>query len=499
VATKKDLVEAYSFSRRRLVTAFLSGAPGGREVEPNRPGRAIIGGVALAVLLVAGAAVLGILKVPVDIDWSSEDLVSEEGTSADFAVFPDDEAENGVVLRPIANVTSAMLLFGSDVDAREVPADEVAKQTRGPGIGILDAPATPPTTDNLIETGWSACTAQSATGDPGGIRVLVESEPQVQPTPLVSLVVRSPQGLYLIAESIVGTDDRATPRAYAYPLPRLSQDEADTLLSGLTGADPSQAVEVSQAWVELFPSGGLLARSTFGVPEGRLDSRWPSADTLPGNARAAQVGDVLRRGEESYVLLPDGSLLELTPFAAKLYDNLSSTGRRSTRTFDLQQSPPAVGIEDVNALPNVNWPEQPLTAAPGSQLCALLDTVPNGQPGVVLATTTNDSEAASTSETEPIDVTVESGHGAFVLRGGWNTADATSLALVEERGQVHQLASGAERNALGYGEVDDVIVPDAWLQLFEVGVPLSIDAARCPPATEPVEDVEQCADLPDAS
>ena len=46
MATKKDLVEAYSFSRRRLVTAFVSGAPGGREVEPARPGRTIVGGVA---------------------------------------------------------------------------------------------------------------------------------------------------------------------------------------------------------------------------------------------------------------------------------------------------------------------------------------------------------------------------------------------------------------------------------------------------------------------
>ena len=56
MATKKDLVEAHAFSRRRLVTAFVSGAPGGREVEPVRPGRVLIGGVALSVLLLAGAA-----------------------------------------------------------------------------------------------------------------------------------------------------------------------------------------------------------------------------------------------------------------------------------------------------------------------------------------------------------------------------------------------------------------------------------------------------------
>ena len=59
MATKTDLVEAYSFSRRRLVTAFVSGAPGGREVEPARPGRALVGGLALALLVVAGGAVTG--------------------------------------------------------------------------------------------------------------------------------------------------------------------------------------------------------------------------------------------------------------------------------------------------------------------------------------------------------------------------------------------------------------------------------------------------------
>ena len=61
MATKKDLVEAHAFSRRRLVTAFLSGAPGGREVEPARPGRTIFGGLALAVLLIAAAAIASVL------------------------------------------------------------------------------------------------------------------------------------------------------------------------------------------------------------------------------------------------------------------------------------------------------------------------------------------------------------------------------------------------------------------------------------------------------
>jgi hypothetical protein len=56
--TRRGLVEAYSFSRRRLVTAFISGAQGGGVIEPPpRAGRTVAAGVALAVLVVAGAAV----------------------------------------------------------------------------------------------------------------------------------------------------------------------------------------------------------------------------------------------------------------------------------------------------------------------------------------------------------------------------------------------------------------------------------------------------------
>ncbi len=48
MSSKKDLVEAHSFNRRRLITAFVSGAPGGREVEPVRYGRTLVGGLVLA-------------------------------------------------------------------------------------------------------------------------------------------------------------------------------------------------------------------------------------------------------------------------------------------------------------------------------------------------------------------------------------------------------------------------------------------------------------------
>jgi hypothetical protein len=62
MATKKDLIEAQGFSRRRLLSAFVGGAPGGKELEPAQPLRAVIAGVALSVMVIIGGMFYGILS-----------------------------------------------------------------------------------------------------------------------------------------------------------------------------------------------------------------------------------------------------------------------------------------------------------------------------------------------------------------------------------------------------------------------------------------------------
>lgn len=61
MATGKDLVEAHSFSRRRLVAAFVSGAAAGPVAETPRAARPVVGGLALAGLLLAAVAVVRVL------------------------------------------------------------------------------------------------------------------------------------------------------------------------------------------------------------------------------------------------------------------------------------------------------------------------------------------------------------------------------------------------------------------------------------------------------
>ena len=115
MATKRDLVEAHAFSRRRLVTAFVSGAPGGREVEPVRPGRTIVGGVALSVLLVAAAAITGVFSDRPDSDWDAPGLVISKELGAAYVILDEDLADDELPeLRPVLNITSAQLILGAE-------------------------------------------------------------------------------------------------------------------------------------------------------------------------------------------------------------------------------------------------------------------------------------------------------------------------------------------------------------------------------------------------
>ena len=130
MASKRDLVEAHDFNRRRLVTAFLSGAPGGREVEPVRYGRTIIGGLVLAALLVAGAAVTGVLKPTVDDNWRDNGLVIGKQSGSRYLMFDDQ-------LYPVINIASARLALKGEVKISYVPDDILVKEPKRNAIGIL--------------------------------------------------------------------------------------------------------------------------------------------------------------------------------------------------------------------------------------------------------------------------------------------------------------------------------------------------------------------------
>jgi hypothetical protein len=474
MATKKDLVEAYSFSRRRLVTAFISGAPGGREVEPSRPGRTIVGGLALAVLLIAGAAVTGVFTPRVDGDWKEEGLVTSKEKATDYLIIDTPEGEEPV-LRPLINTTSAQLLFGADVEATQVPEKELKTLEVGAPIGILNAPGSPPDAEDLINEGWTACTDSRR-----GIQVNVSATPATEPAPDTGFLVKSEGDYYVIGEGApVGVAD---PRAYRYPVRVSGQDRlSDTALDVLSGSVQSGAVEVPADWMRLFPPGGALEVDSLGLGPIGEPAAYAGSGGIPDNAR---IGDFYELSGATYAIAEDEPA-ELTEFEAVLLRAEVGEKRELTPTGDITLDL-AQGLAD-----DAHFPSEPLTASVG-ELCAEL--TPDAEtPGVRLAQRPDEeaSVAAADVAADDIEIAVDSGAGAYVRSGQWDNDPGDGEAfLIDSRGKSYLLQGPEVPELLGYADVDVLVAPDDWVTLFDEGVTLSVDAARCPPAGDDQEPCE---------
>ncbi len=476
MATKKDLVEAYSFSRRRLITAFLSGAPGGREVEPSRPGRTVVGGLALAVLLVAGAAIASVLASRTPVDWNQVGLVSTRGDQpATYVVLEEHEPPE---LIPVINLTSAQLILGADVKTTWVDQDVIDEETPGIPIGILGAPQTLPKPKQFIETGWTACT-----DDQVGIAVDVTEDELVERTMSDAIVVQSVGSYWLIATS--SSREADDQRAYRYPI---SEEEGDQFFVDYGLGQKAQAIQVPPEWLALFPEGGAIGPGGFDLPRfGKPAIESP----VPG----ANVGDYVVLDDGRGAMVDDHGYQPLDPFSLAMLQNM-------TGPTEQQGSTPPSYLK--STFLSSHWPETGL-APLNSPPCAQLDVETGRAPHVWLAgDPQGDAVSPELGAEDQIDVgdrrvTIDRGHGAFVLDGSWDETTSTSPFVIDPLGKAYQLVDvPITVSKLQYDMDEAPLVPDEWVTLFDRGVSLSTYAALCPPADQPGEDQpsDDCQALP---
>lgn len=465
MATKKDLVEAYSFSRRRLVTAFVSGAPGGREVEPARPGRTIVGGVALAVLLVAGAAIAGVFSPTAPTDWTQRGLIISKETGAAYVITSDaDDPE----LHPVINATSASLILGSDAEPTLIEQDTIDDQRIGSDIGILGAPASVPSPSRLINTGWTGCTAADA-----GVQMTVTESPDVTPAPNAGLYVQVGKDKY----AVISGDDGA--HAYEMPGKKSTGGALKINLAGalnLSGKLPGKPIRVSQEWLDLFPVGAPLDYSSFelaGVGK-------PPENSEGTDLADYKVGQLLQTQDGTSYLVTKGGLLTLSPFAAAVYSNVADKEGGRVLPDQVDQAPAGSGSAPQN-LADSDWPtEIPTAWSSADEPCAELATQEDAAPVVRLAVAGTDSSGAEVKAGKR-DQSVDAGRGAYVLSGSFTTGEEGTPVLIDSKGRANPLVGAGAAGLLGYGDVPLVVVPDSWVKLFGRGVDLSQAAALSPP------------------
>lgn len=467
MASKKDLVEAHAFSRRRLVSAFLSGAPGGREVEPARPGRSVFGGVILAVLLIAGGAVAHFLSPKAATGWSDEDGLIVTKGGARYVVTGPDKAKE---LHPVVNLASAQLILGLDLEKKSkvIDQEEIDKEFPKETIG-LSGPKVPeelPLKSDFINTGWTACTANGA-----GTFLNISADPDVKAAPDTGFMVQTEEGNYLIAE--YRTDEGYT-QAYSYKI----EGDQETYADRIFNSSPP-TLKVPQAWVNLFPAGSPLEAEAFG-----------SAYSKFGQAVAGEDYPIGTKGifdSKSYLLTESG-WIRIGEFAAEVYDTALQAAGKSVNTQSLSSGPQINGEE-----PETSWPTKTLEPGTGS-VCAKLETE---EKTTVRLGVEPSEDAWSTSEPPAAgDFTsarVDPGKGAFVYAANGEELDKKSATpyLIDARGTANTLDGKLTVERLGLTADSGPIVPGTWLRLLPGGAALSTELALCPPNTGDVQE-SQC-------
>ncbi len=442
MAAKRDLVEAQSFSRRRLLTAFVSGAPGGQELEPTKPMRGVVAGLMLSVLVVLGSLAWGALRSDPN-DWHSNRLVVVKGEGTRYVALND-------ALYPVVNTTSARLAIEAGQFAVvELAPRVIAGTERRETIGIVGAPDAPPRPDALVPTGWTSCVA-----DQDGATAMSTS---------VGITVPTEAGGAVVAE--LGTETFVVVGGLRH---RVAQADLSSVLRAI-GLETAPRVEVPGTWLNLFPEGTALAPLTVEGAGRPAPSSAGLGDLDVGTVvRVAGAGSA----DRWYVVDRRGDLAVLSEFATELYQLGEPGAQEVTRT---PAEVAGAGTATTPVAPQ-DWPGEPVEAIGVERApCAVLTT--GADAGV---------ELVSTDEAPAAGVHVVPGGGALVLSRS-QEGGAGTHALVDEMGRRFGLPTvdGGDDDVLarlGYDAEDVTVVPPAWAELFEAGPALTVEAALTPVA-----------------
>lgn len=459
MASKKELVEAQSFSRRRLLTAFVSGAPGGRELEPTSPVRGVVAGVVLAVLVVAGGLASGLLNRGLPDGWENGRILLVGDNAARYVT---DDGQ----LVPILNMASARLLVEPNAPIHTVRASLVEGVPVLAPAGITGAPDSLPERDRLVGDGWRACLASdggTATTLPAADEAEAAAGDALDGAAAVPVPAVAVSSLVSVAGQV-----HLVQGGRSYLLGTVQEQSGIVRELGFTPDSPRPARE---EWLALFAPGSTL---TPIVPEGAGGAPAGALGQVPG----VTVGSVVQRQETGaqYVALADGRLAPLNDFTAAIYRTAPGAGQAV--------SVPANALTDVADVPAdespfpADWPTEvgsPLESTQG--VCAELDASAFGAtlvPGETVP--------------ERAGVTVAQGGGALALFAADAGTTSGPVRFIDENGTAYAVeAAGADSRqaaldrlfpAEGQDPIAPVTVPYAWGDLFESGPTLSIEAAQ---------------------
>ncbi|ENO18123.1 hypothetical protein HMPREF9004_1154 [Schaalia cardiffensis F0333] len=476
--SNKDILEAQRFNRRRLIAAFSSGTPGGKEVDAPNNLRPLLVGAVIAALILIVAAVMGRFSPTLPQGWENSTMIVIKSSGARYYTIDG-------TLRPVTNITSARLLSeaGSYKTSR-VSASTIEGLPRGSQVGITGIPDDIPSSSALHSDEWMSCALE------GGTHTWVAGKPEGTSNAGLVLVT-SANRQYLISG---GT--------------RYLLDTTGTLGPARSlGLDQVTPIEVEAAWLDLFVKGSDLAPLS-------IDDAGQPATNMPERLKSARIGTIIEVRDEAkekspsraYIVTGDGRIASLSSVARRMYE-LSDAYQKAgnplsatiadiqdlggNETFGPADWPSTINIDEVVNTDSVPCANLVLSATGARTELLSMNAREARRAASGAASTTNASAtevptgsqiegktgSQTEGKTEPLSsVTVRGGSGALVRASSGGTLGATMF--ISDIGRAHGLGENpADAIArLSWTDKDVVSVPSAWMKLVEPGEDMTAEA-----------------------
>lgn len=443
--TRKELVEAYLFVTRRIISAMMSTNPDAVELPMRRSRYSVLGGTLLALLIFAGFWVIGIFIPAGNDNWKQEGHVVLNTDTGTVYVYMQE------TLYPVKNLASAKLIAADD-EVTQVESADLDGVDRGWELGIADAPPAIPAPEDLVGLPWQVCSAPGAYDNTKRESHVIVSAPTTDAVfDMPSVIVKTSDDYYLL-----WNDEK-----------HLVEDTRSLLSIGLA---PKQAVPVSNAFINAIQSGSDLAPPTIkksGKDAGEVggdDAEYGDFFATGGQTYVLSTGGLAPVGETTIALLSEGDTVEPRTISAS---ELEEIGTANLEPADFPQKIPALADVETDAvLCAVATDDEPISFA-------VYDEPPEAVTAPTVFSPVNEDDEVSTAE----HFWIPGGKAALVREVGTTSAKDGTIYLLTDQGAKYALADDAV-DRLGFSKVQPTPVLASLISLVPTGPALDPDAVR---------------------
>lgn len=473
MASRRDLFQSYQFMIQRVVSSVVL-----RETDPlqsplRRMGGAAFASVMIAVISLAAAGVIGLVKPGGNKTWrDGAAVIVDSSSGAQYVYLKDSSGE--FQLHPVPNLASGALLIGTP-DTVDVASRSLDDVPRAAPMGIVGAPDALPAADQLSAEAWTLCSlrAENISGEELPNTSLSIGRTYTEGADLGDngVLVRDTEagGLYLVANG----------RRYAIP-------QEAPVLDGL-GLRNVPQIRVGSAWISAIPAGQDLAPvpvAGAGSPSSIVDGGYV------GQVRSVATPD---RTHQYYLVLAD-QLQPLTQTQAMVTvaDPALAVAYPQTGAPTVLDLSPAVAAsapkvpvpEESPADLPAAAPEMMSNASDRATVCASYESS-EAVPSIAVEARVEGAEMAPATESRTQNgtvladrVQVDGGSGVLVQSMLSPGSTDSMLYLVTDRGQRFAIIGEDARGALGYQNAAPVAMPASLVARIPEGPALDPAAAR---------------------